>query len=756
MKNRMYRAAFPLALLAPLAACSGAPAPGETTERAAAALDPSNVIPPTTYVVTMWVDANEVLDATADPPSDPPSLAGTCYPTSAGACQDNCQDWSCYTADTGYKLWGELSARVGTYVDGQIVYQNAQSSSCALSTPPGLGATTWDPALSSTNPNTATMNMCEGTGLQNGGANGAFQGGQPLTLPVSISDPSNVVQFAAVLDNIESTSPSSVPASSAPSILSTYTGGLSALGTLVTLASGATTPLGAVSGVITFVNAIAGLTQSSSPSMPGQSITCAGGMYPEANGAASDTLVFSLTGAQLEQAAQPGVGELTYQTNGGWEATSDGRDHCSANLTIHVDVQRAWSNGLAAAPRSGDFAIVSSPTQMDAFIVPQTAPAGADTSQQFVRVYGDGNAWSQPAATDGYPTSYTSSSGEWALGSGPHGALVQTAVPNSNGMDEFFFWANGEGVLMMAPFNHANTQVTFADAYFLFNQTYQATPVCILTPFGERCSGGGTQNLVPNNAHVAAVSRAASNLDAFFIDATGNLRNEYSGDGGKTWGNVQITNGSPGIPGSPVSAVAQTNGSLDVFFLGYAGLDHATWSAGAPWAFETVLGTSNLATPGGYLAATAQTVSDLDVFFTDASGYLWRATKAPPAQPSFLVGRVSPSATTPDATSAGPVAAVSREPGLLDVVTAPPAGASTPTWYSMGAGGAWTRGSLPSMGPVAGISIVAPSSAELRVFAGDSWSNLYTTDWVSAGAPAWTGWDGIEVLTKAKIVHAGL
>jgi len=721
-----------------------------------------DVIPPTTYTISMWAQVNDVREPTAGAPqpSPTPDPPGTCWPSNVnGSCTTDgvCSDFNCYTTDSGYQFWGELAAQVSSHGPTGASTQNAVSSSCLFATPPALGVATWDTYYDGppTDPNAANITTCAGDGEQNGGANGAFLGGAPLTLAVKIGSPTDTIVLASVLDNVEQTPAPNVPLSAAPSALSQFqsivSAGAGPAGSAVKLvyagAEGlalATSAIGTIPAVVGAISSVAGLLwpTPTNNDTPGQVESCVGGVFSVGGGQATDTLLMNLTGEQLDAAAQSGV-DLQFHSSGGWAQTSDGADHCSSNITIHMSVSRQWATGLAAAPRSGDFAIVNTPTQMNAFVVPQTQVPGPTTAEQFVGVSGGGTTWTSPFDTQIYNQFWN----EGGVTAATTGALVQTSPSSPSANDEFFFWADDAGSMHEAPFNHSATPALFYNN-LIFNRTYQANKICRsgIVPI---CTGGTTENLLPNNAKVTAVSRASTNLDAFFIDAQGNLWNVYSGDSGKTWGSTQITNDGAGAPGSQVSAVAQTATTLDVFFLGKNGLAHAAWTAlnNAPWSYGTVSGTSGLATAGGHLAAVAQTVSNLDVFFVDNTGKLWRAYESTPTQPTLLAAPISQASPVPDGYPGGPIAAVSRQPGLLDVVFRPWLEVA-PTWYSMNAEGQWTKGSVPAGDVTNDISIVAPSSYELRVFTDNYLSDLYTTDWVSTGVPTWTPLYGVETLTS--------
>jgi hypothetical protein len=641
----------------------------------------------------------------------------------------------------------------------------AHNTACPLNTKDRLGMTTWGTDFGP-NPNKTTVWNClgaAGAGWQSGGANGLFQAGSALTLPVEITDRSQTVSVALVLDNIETEPAVNLPGSNAGVVLGVAGNGLQGLGSgiaLIPIFEGiedasvlaAFTGFGAVAGAIGAGLSLIGILQpTTSGTLPGDHISCTGGMFARGDGTAADTMFVNLTAAQLETAAYTGA-VLQYHSSGSWGKSHDGSLHCASDLTVHLKVTRDWTSGLAAAPRSGDFALMTAPNQSNVFVVPQTAPQGANSANQFVGVYGDKTSWVAPISTDKYGLY------EGGVSAATTGAIVQTAPlnrANNAYVDTFLFWADANGSLHKRGFDHP-MKVSYDSPQTIFNQTYQSR-ICTKGPLGTICGPPTTKNLLPANAEIAAVSRGATFLDVFFIDAQGDLWDVHSIDGGGVWTSTQITTDHAGVPGGAVSAVAKTGLSLDVLFLGNNGLAHASEAPStskscanptAGWCYETVGNTGGLGVPGGHLAAVAQTVTDLDVFFVDTKGHLWRAWSSQPTQPSLLVYQVSPNVANgvPDGFPGGPIAAVSRQPGHVDVVFRPWLNNYGPTWYSFNQGSP-TMSHMPGIDASKAISIVAPSSYALRVFVENAWSNVYTADYAYAGRPSWTSWFGVETLT---------
>jgi formylglycine-generating enzyme required for sulfatase activity len=652
--------------------------------------------------------------------------------------------YPCWTADTGFVLWGQLAAHV---LDSAGVPSTpVLPSACALLTPGGLGAAYWDPVLPDPSSG-VSFGPCGGSGLQNG-QNGAFQGGQPISINVSVTDPTQVVVFAAVLDNIEQASPTNIPLSSAPNTLNAITSASQGLGTAAGVFSTVTgvgldwTPVGAFIGGAAAIVSLEAPT-SGGTSMPGQAISCTGGVFATGDGKAGDTLFFQLTGRQLDDLAKAGFGQITLRHSGSWAPTTTDVvgtvDHCAADLTLTFTVMRVWSGGLAVAPRSADFAIVSAPQQTDVFVVPQTVPpitcngaavcSGADTANQFVSVVGQMGSFGPVQGTDSYFNN-PAPINEF-VNSGTHGALVQLPY-SANDNDLFFFWANTNGELRSQQLSHSVKDFN----YFDFRNSVVAFSATFPPPPAPGVS------LVPANANIAAVARSQIEVDAFFLDLAGRLWDVWTHDAGKTWNNTPASSLTDlGTPGGPVAAVARTPFLIDVYYMSSNGLVYASYDMGRTpqWSAVTVPNTAGLAPAGAYVTAVAPTVTEADAFFVGSDGRLWKAwLSIPDKQTIPFVSQVS--STDGEGLAGGRIASVSRRPDYFDVAFVASDG-RTPVWYSKIKDNAWSpKGTIIPIADVSnGISLVAPSSAEVRAFGIDSHSDVHTADWVSVGYPVWTG-----------------
>ncbi len=377
--------------------------------------------------------------------------------------------------------------------------------------------------------------------------------------------------------------------------------------------------------------------------------------------------------------------------------------------------------------------------------MPQGKPPGGDTANQWVSYSGSGTSWTAET-TDGFingaPVFNTWNEG--GVNGGTSGALVQLYTPPADGLDEIFSWADTTGTLHAATFSHTTPDLWFGSSVPAFTGTY--TPeLCRRVAGRTVCTPNGSpQNLVPSNAHITGVSRLPNQVDLFFVDAEGNARNVYSANGGTTWANVVVDGDGEGVPGSPIAAVSRTPSTIDVFYLGKAGLEQATWT-GQAWTSGIVANTESVVPAGGYVTAVAQTVDDLDAFWIDPTGALERASaNLPNLQPIPLVAPVTGGGK---GQPGGTIASVSRKLGSVDVVFQPPSASGIiPVWYSLTANGVSASGSLPGGDATEGISIVAPSSSELRVFMKSFVSDVFTSNIVFAGVPAWSPITDIETL----------
>ena len=174
----------------------------------------------------------------------------------------------------------------------------------------------------------------------------------------------------------------------------------------------------------------------------------------------------------------------------------------------------------------------------------------------------------------------------------------------------------------------------------------------------------------PPGAPVSAVARAPDNLDLFITGSNGvvftsfwNPRDGWSGLGNH-WTNI----GGVFPAGAPVSAVARTPDNLDLFITGGNGVvytsswnPHDGWSGlGNRW---TNIG--GVFPPGAPVSAVARTPDSLDLFVTGNNGVVFTSSWNPRAGWSGVGNHWTPiDGTFPNG---APLAGVARNPAKVDL-----------------------------------------------------------------------------------------
>jgi hypothetical protein len=122
------------------------------------------------------------------------------------------------------------------------------------------------------------------------------------------------------------------------------------------------------------------------------------------------------------------------------------------------------------------------------------------------------------------------------------------------------------------------------------------------------------------NSSNAAVSRTANNLDAYFAHGDGSIWIAYWYDGlnSGTWPSYQLPNAGPGTApaGAPIAAVSRAANNVDVFYVNSnGGINDNYWSSTGGWGWLTLPSTAGLATPGEQIAAVGASPGALDVIY---------------------------------------------------------------------------------------------------------------------------------------------
>jgi hypothetical protein len=732
------------------AACSlHAQDPVERVSTVSTKLDPGQVFEPTQYTVTLTeVDVNSAVE--------PP----------AGS----------YTPDTVFVDWAELGVQINQGVPS--------ANACTLTDSNGSASAATNAHLTQCGPNAYN--------------NSIFYENKPLAIPFTVTSPTDAVMIGLAVDNIESTS-QTVSGKLQAQTWGPPNGSLSLAGTVLSTAGGIggvalATPIGTViaatAGFFSLANAL--FPPPSSGQLPLYDATsCAGGLMgnptlaaqatcpggfepgigwicPEASALPPDTMLLSLSPAQLAQIVAQGDGTLGcapgtcnaidfYPTMTGllppcgapapgalpcdpsqyapWYEPFPGGGPgydigCSSSLHLRLTIQRNWTTGQAASSKSGDMAVYRGPGTIDAFA--------------------------------SSPTYENQLAHDWGIGGGfnsefeaPAEALEAAGVSVST----------SPAVVSRTT---ANVDMFYVDSYGGLYTVYQAAPSfawyteTLVNP-GEWIGVGRVRRWLPGtapaNALVTATARTPENLDVFFIGADGNLYTTYWAQGFGTnaqgqpfWGApFAVTEGTcvntaapcagSGSPGGGVAAVARNPDRIDVFYAGKdGGIWQSSWSFTTSWVTQEIYGPSSnvqrgaaLAVPGSVITATARTSMNLDVFLVGTDGGLWTSTWNGSTGGGWGTVEIPGSGGT--GIHGGPISAMARQGSALDVVYE--STSSALDWATLVPQRGWVV--LPIPGAIGlsssstfgrpGVSLVASDSFSLQAFYLNGWHQLSSVAW---------------------------
>lgn len=249
----------------------------------------------------------------------------------------------------------------------------------------------------------------------------------------------------------------------------------------------------------------------------------------------------------------------------------------------------------------------------------------------------------------------------------------------------------------------------------------------------------------PSTAPVVAVVRGANEIDLFIVGNEGDVYTSRWVDG-RDWsgiGNKWRDIGGNFPPGAPVTAISRNPDQLDVFITGNDGHVYTSyWTAGAKWSGLdknwTDLG--GVFPPGAPVTAIARTPDTIDLFITGAQGDVYTSNWSTSSPWSGVndnwkdIGGVFP--------PGAPIAAVARNPDQIDLfVTGNQGDVYTSYWT---AGGEWTGignkwqdigGVFPAGAP---ISAISRNPNQIDLFVTGNQGDVYTSWWTS-GVTDWTG-----------------
>jgi hypothetical protein len=258
---------------------------------------------------------------------------------------------------------------------------------------------------------------------------------------------------------------------------------------------------------------------------------------------------------------------------------------------------------------------------------------------------------------------------------------------------------------------------------------------------------------IPPGGAVTAVSRDPNKLDIFIVSTDGGVytaawdQNVANAQWRGWWriGNLVAT------PGAPVAVVSRDPNKLDIFVAGSDGRTYtAAWDAnvanGAWRGWWNIL--TGAIPAGGTITAVSRHPEKLDIFLASTDGGVYTAAWDQHVANAQWRGwwRVGNLTTVPGA----PVAAVARDPNKLDIFAAANDGRTyTAAWDANVANGAWRgwwnilTGAIHPGWPVAAVS---RDPGKLDIFIVSTDGRIYTAAWAYDVANGqWQGWWRIGV-----------
>jgi hypothetical protein len=755
------------------AACSGAPQ-REPTARQASPLDPTQVLEPTYYTITL---SQVHVDVAQEPNQADPGVyypeyctsycngtatrPGKWEPGTAESCNQGYSEL--WTPDTGYVDVAQLGVMVTPTQSGGMPYNAGmpQATSCSL----GSAKTG------------QTLSTCANYGFHV--EKGLVPSmGAPLSIPFYVN-PGDKVALALGLDNVESapniTSMQSQIPDSTSADIKEFGDGAMTVGAAIALAGDAVAPEAAVIGFVGNVAGFAGDLLGSSATVyecsaqqeAGNASSCTGGLM----GAWSGFGYFC-----SDPNNGPDCGHANYFL--GEDGASAGKDTCTysqappdvmriadptvvdpaTNLPAELTAERLLQL-TAAGPASFEFAF-SADEDMDCSLLTRGSLGvwgGPDTAGSYQHLYWNSTQPRTMVGCDSHLRVDVTISRNYGEGVGGPAASARSgdmAVVRSAGTIDTF---NVDPAQPSYILHHSGSGSSFAQEFEAPAETLQAAGVTLSTA-------------------PVVVSRTPNNVDMFWTDDKGGLYTAYEAGPNFAWqaetivppgyciyrrlGTVSICEWMPSIVpvNATVTATARSPGNLDVFFIGTDGnVYNAYWSTamgvnaqGQPnW--KTIPITTGACTmtnescagrgqPGSGVAVVARTPTHLDLFYVGSDGGIWSswwdatATSwtteelyGPHSYWQYTAGAVPTSAT---------LTAVARTENNLDVFfLGIDGGLWTTTWQN---GGSWwsqeilgTQGTGQPGGP---ISAVARQPVRMDVVYGAAAGGM---GWDYFSSPSW-------------------
>ncbi|PZU37834.1 MAG: hypothetical protein DI573_10915 [Microbacterium sp.] len=228
---------------------------------------------------------------------------------------------------------------------------------------------------------------------------------------------------------------------------------------------------------------------------------------------------------------------------------------------------------------------------------------------------------------------------------------------------------------------------------------------------------------------IAAVSRHSDQLDIFVADATGRIVSAWwSRFPDNTWRTRTDITDTRTTPGAPITAVARTPHSIDIFFADWYDPADNTWRTRADI-------TDIRTTPGAPITAVARTPHSIDIFFADTTGRIVSAWY----DPADNTWRTRTDITTVRTTPGAPVTAVARRPDQLDIFFADATGRIVSAWWNHASNNLWhTRNDITDTRTIPGapISAVTRAADRLDIAFVDTTGSAISVSWADA-SPTW-------------------
>jgi len=182
-----------------------------------------------------------------------------------------------------------------------------------------------------------------------------------------------------------------------------------------------------------------------------------------------------------------------------------------------------------------------------------------------------------------------------------------------------------------------------------------------------------TPTMRGQNSSNAAVSRTASNLDAYFAHPDGNIWIAYWYDGLNGWPGGPLPSAGTAPAGAPIAVVSRAAANVDLYYVNTnGGISSNAWNPGG-WGAFTLPGTGAngvQATPGAQIAAVGGSPGALDVFYAGTDRNLYWSHWSGQCGSSFTqCGWQNPVQVVSDGSVpvGAAVSAVARTPDRLDI-----------------------------------------------------------------------------------------